>query len=127
MTVSGSTCSATPSAAVVRLTQAMRDLAPPGGDPAPGNDAASVAERDRPALVAVEDAFLGSDPDDPALGRGRDALDDSGARDVPGDRGADGLLAALRMRVSGAGEDVGLIDRDDQRRRRTADRGQQPG
>ena len=47
--------------AALRVLLDVVDFAPAGGDTAAGDDAPAVAERDRAALVPVEDPFFGAD------------------------------------------------------------------
>ena len=60
-------------------------FAPSRGHAAAGDDAAAVAEGERAPLVAVEEAFLGAETQDPTVRGEGDALDDPGAPDVTGD------------------------------------------
>lgn len=102
----------------------MVDLAPSGRGGAAGNDAAAVAQGDRAALMPIEDPLLGADRNDASVRAGDDALDDPAAGDVPGDRAAHRLGAAVCVRVPGAGGEVALGDRDDEGGRVPADGGQ---
>ena len=70
--------------------------------PVLGRDAdPAVAERDRSPLVPVEDTFGGADLDDLPVPAGRDPLDRTSTRDVPGNSDRDRFRAPLRVRVPG--------------------------
>ena len=55
----------------VDVLQNVVDLTPSGRDTAAGDDAAAVAERDRAALVPVEDALFGAESQDASVVAGR--------------------------------------------------------
>ena len=87
--------------AAVGVVSDVVDFAPCGGDGAAGDDAAAVAERDRAALVSVEDAFFVADADDAAGFGGRDALDHARAPGVAGGGEGNGSVVDLCPSVAG--------------------------
>ena len=112
--------------AAVGVFEDMVDFTPGGGDPAAGDEAATVSEGDRATLTAVEDPFFGSEGVDPA-GVRVDQHPQHHPRTprVQGRGDADGLVAAFDLRPPGACGDILGPRRDDECRGGAADGGQQ--
>ena len=102
------------------------DFAPPGGDAAAGDQASAISERDRSALVPVEDTFFGTEFLDPPVPAEHHALDDARAAGMLRGGEGDGLVGAVDVRPPGLGKEVFRADGHDQGWGGPADRGQQP-
>ena len=87
----------------------------------------AVAQRDRAALVAIEDPLLGSETQDAPAASERHSLNHPGARGVPCGLDRDGLVDPFGVRPAMLLLDILLADGDDERGRGATDRGQIAG
>ena len=88
------------------------DLGPCGWDRAARDDAAAVAEGDRPALVGGEASFGSTELEDPAAVVEGDGLGAAGADHVPRRSERDGGVDAVGVSDTAAGREVGRSDTD---------------